>query len=82
VSTVQEIKIAIQNLSPADREKLIAELPTLLPELDGDAAWERIIRDARPRPTLSTLLDETEAEYRRNPTAFAETSESEFDRHS
>lgn len=65
-----------------ERAKLIAELPALLPELDGDAAWERIIRDSRPRFALSALLDQVEADHRRDPTAFAETSDTEFDRHS
>ena len=82
MSTVQEIEAAIRNLAPADRQKLIADLPALLPELDGDAAWERIIRDARPRPALSALLDEAQAEFQRDPTALAETSDTEFDRHS
>jgi hypothetical protein len=82
VSTAQEIKTAIQALLPAEREKLIADLPALLPELDGDAAWDRIIRDARPRPSLSALLNDAEAESRRDPAAFAETSETEFERHS
>ena len=80
MSTVQEIKAAIQNLSLAERKELIAELPALLPEVDGDAAWERIIRDARPRPVLSMLIDQAEEEFRRSPTAFPETSEEEFDR--
>ena len=81
MSTVQEIKAAIQTLPPAERKKLIADLPALLPELDGEAAWDRIIGDARPRPALSALLNEAEAESRRDPAAFAETSEAEFDRH-
>jgi hypothetical protein len=82
VSTVQEIKAAIQSLPPAERAKLIADLPALLPELDGDAAWERIVRDSRPRPALSALLDQVEADYRRDPTAFREASDTAFDRHS
>jgi len=82
VSTVQEIKAAIQSLPPAERAKLIADLPALFPELDGDAAWERIMRDPRPRPALSALLDEAAAEYRLDPTAFRETSGEEFDRQS
>jgi hypothetical protein len=65
VSTVQEIKTAIQNLSLPEREELAESLPTLFPELDGDAAWERLIRDTRPRPALSALLDRVEAAYRR-----------------
>ncbi|HEU0010660.1 MAG TPA: hypothetical protein VFT34_12660 [Verrucomicrobiae bacterium] len=80
MSTAQEIEAAIQSLSRSEREKLIADLPGLLPELDGDAAWGRIIHDARPRPALSALLDQAQAEYRRDPTALAETSDAEFDR--
>src|SRR5882672_9717113 len=82
MSTVQEIKEAIQTLSPEEREELVACLPGLLPELDGDAAWERIIRDPRPRPALSALLDQAEAEYRQNPSGCPETSDAEFERHS
>ena len=82
MSTVQEIEAAIRNLPPAERQKLIANLPALLPELDGDAAWEQIIRDTRPRPALSALLDEAQAEHRRDPAVFRETSDTAFDSHS
>ncbi len=43
MSTAHEIKGAIRMLSPVEREKLIKDLPALLPELDGDLAWNRII---------------------------------------
>jgi hypothetical protein len=82
VSTVQEIEAAIRNLSAAEREELISDLPKLLPELDGDAAWERLIRDARPRPALSALLDKTDKEYGQDPKVFPETSDAEFEKHS
>lgn len=82
MSTVQEIKAAIQRLSTAERQDLIAELARLLPELDGDAAWERIISESRPRPRLTELLDRVEIECQRDPTKLTETSEAEFDRHS
>ena len=80
VSTVQEIKAAIKSLSSAQRKELAASLPSLVPELDGDAAWEGIIRDERPRPALSALLDRAEAEYQRDPAACPETSDEEFGR--
>ncbi|HXP61059.1 MAG TPA: hypothetical protein VN829_11240 [Dongiaceae bacterium] len=82
MSTVQEIKAAIRTLSPAERQELVADLPKLLPELDSDAAWERLIHDPRPRPALSALLDDADAAYRRDPDALPTTSEAEFDRHS
>jgi len=77
---VQEIKAAIQQLSPAERDQLAAALPDLFPELDGDAAWEGITRDQRLRPTLSALLDQVQDDYRSNPVKFRATTETEFDR--
>jgi hypothetical protein len=50
--------------------------------LDGDASWERILHDPRPRPALNALLDEAEADYRHDPAGLAETSDEEFDRRS
>ncbi|HRI16401.1 MAG TPA: hypothetical protein PLX89_25695 [Verrucomicrobiota bacterium] len=79
MSNVQEIASAIRLLSPEDRRKLAEDLPALVPELDGDAAWERIIRDNRPRPALSALVDQIEAEFQRNPQAFPEIQETDFD---
>ena len=63
MSTVQEIEAAIRSLAPAQREELVKDLPGLLPELDGDAAWDRITRDARPRPAFSALLNEVQADW-------------------
>jgi hypothetical protein len=70
MSTAQDIEAAIRMLSPLERKKLIQDLPVLLPELDGDMAWNRIIGDARTRPGLTALLDQAEAEYKTNPAAF------------
>ncbi|MDQ3314174.1 MAG: hypothetical protein M3505_06030 [Verrucomicrobiota bacterium] len=81
MSTVEEIQAAIRQLSPTERAQLADSLPTLLPELDGDAEWERIIRDPRPRPALTRLGDEVEAAYRANPDQFCVMSEEEFDKH-
>ena len=33
-------------------------------KIDGDAAWDRILKDASPRPSLSRALDEAEAALR------------------
>jgi hypothetical protein len=82
VNTIQEIEAAIRSLSPAERQKLAENLPALVPELDGDAKWERIIHDPRPRPALEKLLDETEAEREKHPEKFRETSDDEFERNS
>jgi len=82
VSTVDEITAAIKGLSLEEREDLVARLPKILPEMDGDAKWEQIIHDPRPRPALEKFLEEVEVEYLTNPQNFRETSDEEFKRHS
>jgi hypothetical protein len=79
MSTAHEIEDAIRTLSPAEREKLIKDLPVLLPELDGDLAWNRIIGDARSRPGFTALLDQVEAEYKKKPAAFPKIKDKDFD---
>jgi NADPH-dependent ferric siderophore reductase len=82
MNTAQDIEAAIRMLSPVEREKLIQDLPSLLPELDGDMAWNRIIGDTGARPGLTALLDQVEAEYKTNPAAFPEIKDKDFDLHS
>lgn len=81
VSTVEEIAAAIRELPDAERARLAESLPTLVPELDGDARWEEIIRDPTPSPKLTALLDEVDARFRENPEQFRELTEEEFDKH-
>ena len=82
MSTVEEIESAIQALPQAEREKLIQDLPSILPELNTDAEWRRIISDPRPRPALSKLGDEIEAQMKANPECFPEIEEQDFKRNS
>jgi hypothetical protein len=82
VSTLQEIEAAIRALPPKEREKLIQDLPAILPELNGDSEWQRIIQDPRPRRGLSALGDEIEAQLKSNSQTFADIQESDFDKHS
>jgi hypothetical protein len=79
MSTVQQIEAAIRSLAPAEREELIKDLPGLLPELDGDAAWEQITRDSRPRAGFTALLNEVQTEYQKDPKIFPVIKESDFD---
>jgi hypothetical protein len=81
VSTVEEIQQAIGKLPAAERARLAESLPKLVPELDGDAIWEAIIRDPTPRPALTALGDEIDAAYSENPEQFKELTEEEFDKH-
>lgn len=78
---MEEIEEAIRKLPDAERARLADLLPTLVPELDGDARWEAIIRDPTPRPKLTALLNEIDAAYRENPEQFPELTEEEFDKH-
>ena len=82
MSTVEEIEAAIRLLSSEDRRKLLEDLPALLPELNGDAIWEGIIQDPRPRPAFTAFLDQIESEHRRNPEDFPEIQEADFERRS
>jgi hypothetical protein len=82
VSTVQEIEDAIRALPPMEREKLVSDLPGILPELNGDAEWERILHDPRPRPALTKLGDEIEAQLKRDPKHLPDIQDDDFDRHS
>ena len=79
MSTVAEIEAAIKALSPTERERLAEDLPSILPELHGDLAWQRIIADGRPRHALAALGDEIEAQFKAEPDQFPEIEDSDFD---
>ena len=78
MSKVQQIEAAIQQLSKSERAELVEVLPKILPELDGDAEWERIIRSDEPRPAFSKYVDELEADLAAGKLELRETSEEEF----
>ena len=80
MSTVAEIENAIRALSPAERKHLAEDLPSILPELDGDLKWQRIAIDSRPRPALTALGDEIAAQFKMNPAAFSELRDADFDK--
>ena len=79
MSTVAEIEDAIRALSPAERAHLAEDLPSILPELNGDSKWQCIANDARSRPALSALGDEIAKLFKSNPAAFAELRDADFD---
>jgi hypothetical protein len=72
MSTVKEIEAAISALPQKERQKLVQNLHSILPELDGDAQWQRIIADVRPRPALSQLGDKAQAQLKAKPECFSE----------
>jgi hypothetical protein len=79
MSSAKEIEAAILALPPNERQKLVENLPGILPELDGDAAWSRIVGDPRPRSALSALGDEIEAQLKSDLNGLPELKESDFD---
>jgi predicted RNase H-like HicB family nuclease len=83
---LQNIRVAIQEYLEAQPEVEARfgtkVLPEILPEMAGDAKWEAIIHDLRPRPALEGLLDELEIESKEHPEALRETSDEEFERNS
>jgi hypothetical protein len=80
MSTVAEIEAAIKALPPSERERLAEDLPFILPELRGDLVWQRIINDERPRPALSALGDQIEAQFRTEPRQFPEIKDNDFEK--
>jgi len=78
MSTAREIEEAIRSLRGSERDKLLRHIPALFPELAGDAEWERLIQDERPRSELSRLLDETEEQLHRNPNLLPKIKASDF----
>ena len=79
MTTVAEIEDAIKALPPTERERLAEDLPSILPELQGDLVWPRIINDDRARSALSDLGDRIDAQFKANPEQFAEIKDSDFD---
>jgi hypothetical protein len=82
VSSLQEIELAISELSSDDKAALVRDLPVLLAGWYGEIAWQQILRDPTPSPVLSSLADSVDAEHRRNPDVFSKIEESDFQRNS
>jgi hypothetical protein len=78
MSSLQEIELAIKGLSPGDRTKLLRDLPRLIPEREGDMAWQRILEDSTPSNSLSRLVDSVDAEMASDPEGFREIKDSDF----
>ena len=79
MSTAQEIEAAIRALEKNERDKLFEHLPQLFPELNGDAEWERIMRDGQARPSFSAMIDSYEARLSAEPDAYPKVAESDFE---
>jgi hypothetical protein len=78
MSTAQEIENAIRALPQNERQKLIEDLPSVLPELSTSDEWLNVLNDPRPRPALSALGDSVAAEIKNDPAAYPIISEENF----
>ena len=78
MSTALEIEDAIRSLPQSERKKLAEDLPSILPELDGE--WHGIINDPRPRPALTALGDKIAAQMKSSPQSILEIRANDFDR--
>jgi hypothetical protein len=82
MTKLAQIEAAIPALPARDRSRLARNLPKLFPEHNGDAAWERLLRDSRARPALSRLLDATALAVAEDATELPETNDANFKRRS
>lgn len=75
MKSLLEIEEAIARLPSDVRRQLIQDLPALCPDAFPADGWEALLRDNKPRPTLTSLLDKLDAEYQKNPERFPALNE-------
>jgi hypothetical protein len=78
MNAAQEIEAAISTLSPAERAKLLHQIPRLFPEFARDSEWERIIADERTRLALTELVNQCETDLSTSPDKFSKVSQTDF----
>ncbi|HXB60822.1 MAG TPA: hypothetical protein VNU95_14715 [Candidatus Acidoferrales bacterium] len=67
MKSLQEIEEAIARLPAKARRQLVRDIPALCPgEFPADG-WDAILNDNSPRPSLSSLLDDLDAEHSHAP---------------
>lgn len=70
MKSLQEIEEAIVRLPSDARQQLVRDMPSLCPEAFPPDGWEAILRDNTPRPEISSLLDQLDADYPQKPENF------------
>jgi len=70
MKSLLEIEEAIAKLPAKARRQLVKDIPALCPgEFPADG-WDTILNDESPRPALSSLLDDLDAEHSQSPGQF------------
>jgi hypothetical protein len=67
VSTQTEELIRICEALPEDKRTEVADFARFLLDRQGDARWEEIIADPKPRPKLETFMEASRAEGGEEP---------------
>jgi len=67
MSTQTEELIRICETLPEDKRAEVADFAQFLLDRQGDARWERIIADSKPRPKLEAFLEASRAEDGETP---------------
>jgi len=70
VKSLQEVEEAIARLPADARRQLVLDMPALCPDAFPADGWETILSDNAPRPGISSLLDQLDAEYQQKPENF------------
>ena len=64
MKSLWEIEEAIARLPKESQQQLLRDMPALCPAVFPADGWDAILADVTPRPALSSLLDQLDAEYR------------------
>lgn len=75
MKSLLEIEDAIARLPKESQQQLFRDLPSLCPDVFPADGWDAILADPTPRPTLSSLLDQLEADYSQKPAKFMAVNE-------
>jgi hypothetical protein len=62
VKSLLEIEEAIAQLPSDQRRQLVSDMPALCPEVFPADGWTGILSHDAPRPALTSLLDQLDAE--------------------
>jgi len=63
MKSLLEIEEAIAKLPAKARRQLVKDIPALCPAEFPAEGWDAILSDNSPRPKLSSLIDELDAEH-------------------
>jgi hypothetical protein len=70
VKSLLEIEEAIAKLPPKARRQLVQDIPALCPDEFPADGWDAILNDSTRRPSLTSLLDQLDAEALQSPGNF------------